>query len=98
MWFHSSLCRHSDVVSLFFVCAVIQDLSTGMQEASRYLLGQLSGLSSPYSVAISTYALALLQDSPKDTLLNQLKRVAATGDCLYHPSLCGLVCTAAKYG
>ncbi|KAJ8397346.1 hypothetical protein AAFF_G00438950 [Aldrovandia affinis] len=56
----------------------VSDLRSGMLSASRYLLRQLPGLSSPYAVAISTYALALLREPPTVTLLRQLKRVAAS--------------------
>ncbi|KAG7455048.1 hypothetical protein MATL_G00252380 [Megalops atlanticus] len=56
----------------------VPELASSLQRASRYLSGRLSGLSSPYSVAISSYALALLDQIPSDTLLSQLKRVSAS--------------------
>ncbi|KAG7454999.1 hypothetical protein MATL_G00251910 [Megalops atlanticus] len=56
----------------------VPELASSMQSASRYLSGRLSSLSSPYSVAISSYALALLGQTPSGTLLSQLKRVSAS--------------------
>ncbi|XP_036374736.1 complement C3-like isoform X2 [Megalops cyprinoides] len=55
----------------------VPGLASSMQRASQYLSGRLSSLSSPYSVAISSYALALL-DQTSSTLLSQLKRVSAS--------------------
>ncbi|XP_048867468.1 complement C3-like isoform X2 [Brienomyrus brachyistius] len=55
----------------------IPNLESSMSKATQYLLRELQGLSRPYSVALTSYALAL-RKVPKADLLKNLKRVGSS--------------------
>uniref|UniRef100_A0A8C9VR72 Complement C3-like n=1 Tax=Scleropages formosus TaxID=113540 RepID=A0A8C9VR72_SCLFO len=57
----------------------VPNIHSSMSKASDYLLNLLPGLSSPYILAIASYALGLY-GTPKETLMNYLKKADSSDE------------------